>query len=45
MEKYIKFFYEYTNYYMSIAKNEFQQLHINRKIEHKKVYKKSLLTA
>lgn len=36
MEKYIKFFNDYSNHYMSIAKNEFQQVHIKRKIEHSK---------
>lgn len=36
MEKYIKFFNDYANHYMLVAKNEFQQLHINRKIEHSK---------
>ena len=36
MEKYINFFNNYTNYYISIAKNDFQKLHINRKIEHSK---------
>lgn len=36
MKKYIDFFNNYTNHYMSIAKNEFQKIHINRKIEHSK---------
>ena len=36
MKKYIKFFNDYAGYYISIAKNEFQKLHINRKIEHSK---------
>lgn len=36
MEKYINFFDNYANHYISIAKNEFQRLHINRKIEHSK---------
>lgn len=34
MEKYIKFFDDCSNYYMMIAKNDFQRLHIKRKIEH-----------
>ena len=43
MDKYIKFFNEYTNHYMMNAKNEFQKLHISRKIEHsKRVNKLSL---
>lgn len=36
MEKYIQFFNDYSNHYISIAKNEFQQVHINRKIMHSK---------
>lgn len=43
LKKYIKFFEDCSNYYMSIAKNEFQQLHIKRKIEHcKRVNKLSI---
>lgn len=36
MKKYINFFNKYTNNYMNIAKNDFQKIHINRKIEHSK---------
>ena len=43
MKKYINFFKDCSNYYMSIAKNEFQQVHIKRKIEHcKRVNKLSI---
>ena len=36
MDEYVKFFSECAEYYMSIAKNKFQRVHINRKIEHSK---------
>ena len=36
MKKYIDFFNRYTANYMSIAKSNFQKIHINRKIEHSK---------
>lgn len=36
MIKYINFFYRYSNNYMNKAKNDFQKIHINRKIEHSK---------
>ena len=36
MERYINFFNDYSNYYISASKKEFQKLHINRKIEHSK---------
>lgn len=36
MKKYIDFFNYYTSHYIEIAKNDFQKLHINRKIEHSK---------
>lgn len=40
MDKYFNFFDQYSNYYMGIAKDRFQKLHIHRKIEHsKRVYK------
>jgi len=43
MNKYIEFFNNYTNHYMKIAKNDFQRIHINRKIEHsKRVYEFSV---
>ena len=40
MDKYFDFFNKYSDYYMGIAKDQFQKLHIHRKIEHsKRVYK------
>ena len=40
MNQYFDFFNEYSDYYIGIAKDEFQKLHIHRKIEHsKRVYK------
>ena len=36
MEEYLSFFNNYTKHYMQIAKNDFQKVHINRKIEHSK---------
>lgn len=36
MKKYIDFFDRYTNNYINIAKNDFQKIHISRKIEHSK---------
>ena len=36
MEEYLNFFNNYTKHYMQIAKNDFQKVHINRKIEHSK---------
>lgn len=40
MDKYFDFFNKYSDYYMEIAKDQFQKLHIHRKIEHsKRVYK------
>ncbi len=40
MDKYFDFFNKYNDYYMEIAKDQFQKLHIHRKIEHsKRVYK------
>ena len=36
MKKYIDFFNHYTNHYIKIAKDDFQKLHMNRKIEHSK---------
>ena len=43
LKKYINFFKDCSNYYISIAKNEFQQVHIKRKIEHcKRVNKLSI---
>ena len=40
MDKYFDFFNKYSDYYMEIVKDEFQKLHIHRKIEHsKRVYK------
>ena len=43
MKKYINLFEECSNGFMSVAKNEFQQLHIKRKIEHcKRVNKLSV---
>ena len=36
MKKYIDFFNRYTTNYINIAKNDFQRIHINRKIEHSK---------
>lgn len=40
MDKYFVFFDKYSAYYMDIAKDDFQRLHIHRKIEHsKRVYK------
>jgi len=43
MDEYVKFFSECAEYYMSIAKNEFQRVHINRKIEHSKRVNKFLV--
>lgn len=34
MKKYIEFFDRCSSYYMLVAKNDFQRLHIKRKIEH-----------
>lgn len=34
MKKYIDFFEKCSNYYMLLAKNDFQKLHIKRKVEH-----------
>ena len=43
MKKYINFFEKCSNEFMSVAKNEFQKLHIKRKIEHcKRVNKLSV---
>lgn len=40
MDKYFEFFDKYSDYYMGVAKDEFQKLHIHRKVEHsKRVYK------
>ena len=43
MKKYIDFFNYYTNHYIEIAKDDFQKLHMNRKIEHSKRVNKSAL--